>query len=150
MKKRLRFQLPHVPLKVLRGKEEEKDIQDKYFDTFKAPGTTTEDAEDDTDTDDDSRTSSLSLDDIGEEDSTRYLSGSTGSIDTVIQLDNEIQNHQDKNTQGNPEYDTTGNVNHETAEVKAVAQVHQLSNPNETENEPSSNDDTSPLLTNMH
>ena len=42
MKKRLRFQMPHVPLKVLRGQQDEEDIQDQYYKRFQAPGTTTE------------------------------------------------------------------------------------------------------------
>ena len=54
------FQIPHVPLKVLRGEQDQVDIQDQYYERFQAPGTTTEDAEDDKDIDDDSRRSSLS------------------------------------------------------------------------------------------
>ena len=45
MKKRLRFQLPITPLKALRGQEDEDDVQDKYFERFKPPPTTTENEE---------------------------------------------------------------------------------------------------------
>ena len=63
MKKRLRFQMPHVLLKVLRGQQDEEDIHDQYYERFQAPGTTTEDDNNDNDDDDDSR-SSLSHEDI--------------------------------------------------------------------------------------
>ena len=150
--------MPHVPLKVLRGGQEEEDIQDKYFDNFKAPGTTTEDAEDDNDIDDESRTSSLSIDDVntdicetGEQGRERYLGGDTNSVDTVIQFDNEIQNHQDKNSQQNPDYNAGESANLGAVDVEAVAQVHHLSiSRDDTENDSLSNDDTAPLLTNRH
>ena len=148
MKKRLLFQLPHVPLKVLRGEQDGEDVRDKYHERFQAPGTTTEDAEDDSDTDDESKTSNddmATIGEAGEEGMARYLGGRASSVDSVIQLDNEIQNHQNKNTQGNPEYDTTGSINTEAADMQAVAQVHHLPDSDVT-----SNDDTARLLTNMH
>ena len=149
MKKRLRFQLPHVPLKVLRGEQDQEDIQDTYYERFQAPGTTTEDAEDDEDTDDDSRISNddvaTDIGEVSEEGVERYLGKHTDSFDTVMQLNNENQDHQNKNTQDNPEYDTTGSIYHETAEVEAVAQVHHLPDSYVT-----SNDDTENLLTNMY
>ena len=148
MKKRLRFQMPYVLLKVLREKEDQVDIQDLYYERFPAPKTTTDDAEDDKDTDDDSSTSSVSRYDVttdtgevSEEGNIRYLGGDTNSLDTVIQLDNENQIHQNKNTQ---EYNTTGSVNREATDVQVAAQVHHLPDSDET-----SNDDTAPLLTNM-
>ena len=118
--------MPHVPLKVLRGEQDQEDIQDKYHEIFQAPGTSTEEAEADNDPDDESRRRSLSLNDVdvgetGEEGIERYLGGSAGSIDTVIQLDNE-----------------------------AVAQVHQLPSGDDTKNELLSNDDSSPLLTHKY
>ena len=42
MKKRLRFQMPHVPLKVLRGEDDKEDVRDRYHERFQAPDTTTE------------------------------------------------------------------------------------------------------------
>ena len=141
--------MPHVPLKVLRGEQDQEDIRDRYHERFQVPGTTTKDAEDDRDTDDDSSTSdedvATDIGEAGEEGRQRYLGRSADSADNVIQLDNEIQNHPNKNTQDKPEYDTTGSISHETAEVEAVAQVHQLPDSDVT-----SNDDTTPLLTNMH
>ena len=65
MKKRLRFQMPHVPLKVRRGEEDKEDPQDKLFERFQAPATTTEDDDDDS-TDSYSYRSSLASDDIVE------------------------------------------------------------------------------------
>ena len=154
MKKRLRFQMPHVPLKVLRGEDDQEDVWDKYHERFQAPGTTTEDAEDDKDTDDDSRTSSFlheyittDIGEVSEKDMERYLAGHSDSIDSVIQLDNETQNYQNKNSQQN---NTTTSVNEETVDVEAVAQVHLLSSRDEPEQDSLSNDDTSPLLTNIH
>ena len=154
MKKRLRFLMPHVPLKVLRGEQNQEDVRDKYYERFQAPGTTTEDAEDDKDIDDDYRTSSLSNDDVttdigevSEEGMARCLGGHTSSVDNVVQFDNEIQNHQNKNTQ---EYDTTRSVNHETAEVEAAVQVHQYPSKDDSENNSLSNDDIVPLLTEIH
>ena len=64
MKKQLRYQLPRTPLKVLRGEKDEEDIRDKYHERFQAPGTSTEDAEDYRDIDDESRRSSLSRDEV--------------------------------------------------------------------------------------
>ena len=119
MKKRLRFELPHTPLKVLRGEPDEVDIQDKYHERFQAPDTTTEDAEDDKDTDDYSRTSSLSnydmatdidaasdIAEVSEGGFARYLGG---SLDTV-----------------NDATDAHEYINLETANVKVAAQVHHL------------------------
>ena len=42
MKKKLRFQLPHTPLKILRGDQDVEDVQDKYFAAFVPPTTTDE------------------------------------------------------------------------------------------------------------
>ena len=43
MKKRLRFQMPHVPLKVLRGQQDEEDVQDENYTV--PPGTSTKEEE---------------------------------------------------------------------------------------------------------
>ena len=43
MKKKLRFQLPHTPLKILRGDQDVEDVQDKYFAAF-VPSTTTDES----------------------------------------------------------------------------------------------------------
>ena len=139
--------MPHVPLKVLRGEQELEDVRDQHYERCQAPGTTTEDAEDDKDTDDDSRTSN---DDVATEGREGYLGGSAGSIDSVIQFDNEIRSHQSQNTQDNPEYDTAESLNLGTVDVEAVAQVHHLPSRDDTENDSLSNDDTAPLLTNMN
>ena len=47
MKKRLRFELPNPPLKVLRGEPEEEDLQDRLFARFKDPGSSSEEDESD-------------------------------------------------------------------------------------------------------
>ena len=139
MKKRLRFQLPHTPLKVLRGEQDQEDIQDQYYERFQAPGTTTEDADDDRDTDNDSITSSLPHEDmatdidaasdtgeVSEEGLARYLGG---SLDTENDPTNAA------------EY-----INLETTDIQVVAQVHQLPDSDITSNDSVSNDDTTPLL----
>ena len=54
MKQKLRFLLPHEPLKVLRGEPDEEDEQDELFRRFQPPpGTTTEEEQDDDNTDSD-------------------------------------------------------------------------------------------------
>ena len=147
MKKRLRFELPHTPLKVLRGEQDQVDIQDQYYERFQAPATTTEDTEDGKDIDDDSRRSSLSRDDVttdlgevSEESVTRYLGGVAGSVDTVNDPPNAPEYPPNA-----PEYHTTGSINLEATDVQVTTQVHYLSDSDET-----SNDDTAPLLDNMH
>ena len=145
--------MPHVPLKVLRGEQDQEDVQDQHYERFQAPGTTTEDVEDDKETDDDSITSNddmTTIGEVGEEGRERYLDGDTDSVDTVIRFDNEIQNHQDKNSQENPDYSTGKSLNLGTVDVEAVAQVHHLQDSDEPGNDSSSNDDTAPLLTNMN
>ena len=44
--------MPHVSLKVLRGEQDEEDVQDKYFERFKPPPTTTDEDDDNSDSDD--------------------------------------------------------------------------------------------------
>ena len=172
MKKRLRFELPKTPLKVSRGEQEQEDIRDQYHQRFQAPGTTTEDAEDGKDIDDESRRSSLSHDDVttdigevSEEGGARYLGRATGSIESANNDPHEIQNY--PNNRDNapehplnapehppntpeylpnaPEYDTTGSINLEEEDVQIAAQVHHLPDSDEM-----SNDDSAPLLANMH
>ena len=140
MKKRLRFQLPHVPLKVLRGEKDQEDVWDRYHERFQAPGTTTDDAEDDRDIDDDSGRSSLSYEgiatdngEVSDEGMARYLGGYTDSVDTMNDPCNAS------------EYDTIGSINLEAADVQVAAEVHHLPDSDIT-----SNDDTAPLLINMH
>ena len=138
--------MPHVPLRVARGQQDEEDVHDQYYERFQAPGTTTE--EEAERADDDSGTSHSSHEDItsdvgevSEEGMARYLGRHTGSIDSANE---RVQNDQN-NTRNSPQYDTTGNVNLEAADVNVVAQVHRLSSTDVT-----SNDDTVPLLSNIH
>ena len=63
MKKKLRFLLPHEPLKVLRGEPDEEDEQDELFRRFQPPpGTTTEEEQDDDNTDIDDDEDDLTTD----------------------------------------------------------------------------------------
>ena len=149
MKKRLRFELPYTPLKVLRAEPIEEDIQDRYHERFQAPGTSTEEAEADRDENDDSRRSSLSHEgvtsDIGgvsEEGMERYLGG---SVDTVNDPPNAPEYPPNV-----PEYNTTGSVNVEAADAHVAAQVHRLPDSDATQNDSLSNDDAAPLLANIH
>ena len=128
MKKRLRFQMPHVPLKVLRGQQDEEDIQDQYYERFPAPpGTSTEEEEEANAL----RGSSFfhwdSTTDIGN------VSESVGSIHSISESDNASDegsedvpsDHMDLNNTG---YQTTGSVSHDAIELQAFADVHQLRN----------------------
>ena len=159
MKKRLRFLMPHVPLKVLRGQQDKEDIQDQYYERFQAPPGTSTEEEAERAADNDSRTSDSSHEDIttdvgedGEEGMERYLGRHTGTMHSVNQVDDdfvEIPNYQNENT---PQYDTTGSVNLEAADVQAVAQINRLPSTDVTSNDSVdlSNDDRAPLLPNKH
>ena len=142
--------MPHVPLKVLQGQQDEEDIQDQYFERFQAPpGTTTENEDiDDNDDDDDDSRGSLSHEniasDVGEVSEggmERYLGRHTGTIDSANEM---VQNDQNR-MRNIPEYDMTRSVNLEADDVNVVAQVHRLPSTDVT-----SNDDTTPLLLNIH
>ena len=122
IKKHLRFQLPHTPLKVQRGEKDEEDIRDKYRERFQAPGTSTEDAEDYRDIDDEFRRSSLSHDyvrtDIGEvsdEGVERYLGRDTSSIESI---GNDSHKNQDNanNVHNALKHDPNGSVYLESAD----------------------------------
>ena len=103
----MRFQLPRIPLKVLRGEKDEEDIRDKYHERFQVPGTSSEESENNRDIDDGSRRSNLSRDyittDIGEvseEGMARYLGG---SIESTNNDPPENQSHPN-NIDNAPEY----------------------------------------------
>ena len=141
MKKRLRFQMPHVPLKVLRGQQDEEDIQDQLYERFQAPpGTTTEEEAERAAADNESRTSHSSHEDItsgvgevSEEGTGKSGSGldrSVGSIHSIRQSDNASDEgaedvHSDHIDLNNTGYQTTGSVSHEAIELQAFADVHQ-------------------------
>ena len=155
MKKRLRFQMPHVPLKVLRGQQDEEDIQDQYYERFQAPGTTTEDDNNDKDDDDDSLRSGLSKEDgttdMGEdsyESMDRYLGWHTDSVNGANPFGND-SNAWGENTPNSLrnilEYNTVESVNNEGTHVQVVTGVHGLTN-----TDVASNDETAPLLNNEH
>ena len=118
--------MPHVPLKVLRGEEDQEDPKDKLFERFQAPTTTTATE----DEDNESRRSSLLHDhvttDIGEgsdEGMERYLGRHSGSIDSMNQSDNVSQ--EEARNIDNTGYQATGSVSHEAIELQAIVQVHQ-------------------------
>ena len=123
MKKHLRFQLPHVPLKVRRREEDQEDVMDKYYERFKAPTSTSEHYNDDS-TDGYSTSSSLPRDytgEMSEEGMARYLGSSIESIDNDSQR--EARNLEDDQV-NNTGYQTTGSVSHEAIEMQVLAQVH--------------------------
>ena len=133
MKKRLRFQLPHVPLKVLRGEKDQEDVWDRYHERFQDPGSTTEDAEDDKVTDDDSRRRSLSSNDVStdigevsEEGRARYLGGNTSSIGSINQADGtldewaEVVHNDQRNNTGDQ---ITNSMISEAIEMQVFKQV---------------------------
>ena len=159
MKKRLRFKLPHTPLKILRGEQDEEDLQDKYYERFQAPGTSTEEAEDDKVTDDDSIASSLSHDDITSDvsslsrdditsdatdlsrDDITSNAGEVSRKDIARCLGGSIDNVNDDHVHNASEY-----IGLETTDVQVVAQVHHEPDLDVMSNDSLSNDDTSPLL----
>ena len=160
MKKRLRFEMPHVPLKVLRGQQDEEDIQDQYYERFQAPpGTSTEEEAERAAADDSTSHSSheditTDVGEVSEEGMERYLGRHPGAMHGVNQVDDdfgEIQNDQNENA---PQYDTTGSVNLEAADVQVVAQMHHVPSTDVTSNDSVdlnlSNDDRAPLLPNEH
>ena len=121
MKKRLRYQLPRTPLKVLRGEKDEEDIMDKYYERFKAPTST---SEDDDNSDGYSTRSSLPRDDTGEvsdEGMARYLGSSLESINPIDDVrDKRVKKHQ----RNNRDDQTTSSISHEAIEMQVLAQVH--------------------------
>ena len=156
MKKRLRFQMPHVPLKVLRGQQDKEDIRDQYYERFQDPGTTTEE-EAERPADDDSIASHSSHDDIttdegevSEEGMERYLGRHTGAMHDANQVGNDFGENQIDMNENTPQYDTARSVNLEAADVQVVAQMHHLPNTDLTSNDSFSNDDSAPLLPNEH
>ena len=128
--------MPHVPLKVLRGKQDDKDIQDEYFERFQAPTTTTEDDENDND----SVRSNLSVDDIGEvseEGMARYLGRDTDSMNSFSQSAIISDSEYLHNNQGNnAACQNILSVSHEAIELQVLAQVHlppNIDNDNDTD-----------------
>ena len=123
MKKRLRFQLPYVPLKVLRGEQDEEDIQDKYHARFVPPTTTTENEEANGSTDGYSNRSSLQVDDIGnvsDEGMERYL-GRDSSINSSVSQISVPLDEMRKNIQRNSAGDQS--MSHEAIEMQVFEQV---------------------------
>ena len=137
MKKRLRFLMPHVPLKVLRGQQDEENVQDQYYERFQAPPGTSTEEEAERAAADDSRTSHSSDEDnttdVGTGRSGSGLDRSVGSIHSISESDNASDegsedvpsDHIDLNNTG---YQTTGSVSHEAIELQAFADIHQLPN----------------------
>ena len=137
MKKRLRFQMPHVPLKVLRGQQDEEDLQDQLYERFVPPTTTTateDDNNDDNDNDDNSVRSRSSFDDIGnvsDDGMKRYLGEHTDSLHSTSQSNTaswESVGDFHSNKRKSTGYQTTGSVSHEAIELQAFADVHQPPN----------------------
>ena len=126
MKKRLRFQMPHVPLKVLRGEQDKEDIQDQYYERFQAPpGTSTEE-----------EANALRRSSSSHWDSTTDIgnaSESVGSIHSISESDNASDERaedvpSDHIDLSNTGYQTTGSVSHEAIELQGFSQVHQPPN----------------------
>ena len=129
--------MPHVPLKVLRGQQDEEDIHDQYYERFQAPGTATEDDNNDKDDDDDSLRSGLS-----KEDGTTDL-----GEDSDESMERYLGRHTDSANGANP-FGNDSNEGSENAEV--AAPVHGLISTNVASNDWLSNDETTTLLNNEH
>ena len=130
MKKKLRFLLPHEPLKVLRGEPDE-CIQDVYHERFQAPGTATEEEE----ADDFSPGSSFTdNDDDGDDDDDEgHLNG---NIDPIYQNLDNFQNDREHN--GN-------STAYDDVEVHAAGKNDVIC----SEDDALLSDDTAALLPNM-
>ena len=133
MKKRLRFQMPHVPLKVLKGEQDQEDVQDKYFERFKPPPTTTDEDDDDSDSDDISDGNS----EDENSDTAQLLNNGGGAI---LERDTN-RNANSAESLIQPNYDTTGSMSQEAIEMQAVAQVHFVPNIPSIDDEEESDDD---------
>ena len=124
MKKRLRYQLPRTPLKVLKGEKDEEDIMDKYYERFKAPTSTSEDDDNDNSTDGYSTRSSLPRDetgDVSEEWMARYLGSSLESINPIDDVGYKQTRKHQRNNRDNQ---STSSISHEAIEMQVLAQVH--------------------------
>ena len=154
--------MPHVPLKVLRGQQDEEDIQDQLYERFKAPpGTSTEEeaeraaaaAANHSGTSHSSREDiTTDLDEVHEDGMERYLGRHPGAMHGANQVGNDLGENQDYQNENAPQYDTTRSVNLEAADVQVVAQMHHLPNTDAASNDSVdlSNDDRAPLLPNEH
>ena len=124
MKKRLRYQLPRTPLKVLRGEKDEEDIMDKYYERFKAPTSTSEDDDNNDSIDGYSARSSLPRDNTGgvsEERVVGYLGSSLESINPIDDVgDKRVKKYQ----RNNRDNQSTSSISHEAIEMQVLAQVH--------------------------
>ena len=79
--------MPHVPLKVRRGQQDEEDIQDQYYDRFQAPGISTEEEAERAAADNDSRTSHSSHEDITTDvDTTGSINQGAAGVQVVAQV----------------------------------------------------------------
>ena len=127
--------MPHVPLKVLRGQQDEEDQNYTV-----PPGTSTEEEAERAAADDSTSHSSheditSDVGEVSEEGMERYLGRHTGAMHGANQIDDhfgEIQNYQNEST---PEYDTTGSVNQQASQVQVAAQVHHIPNRDESEDD---------------
>ena len=129
--------MPHVPLKTLRGQQDEEDIQDQYHERFQAPGTATEDDNNDKDVDDDSLRSVLSIED--------------GTTDMGEDSDESMERYLGRHTDSANGANPFGNDSNEGRQnVQVVARVHGLTNTNVGSNDWLSNAETTPLLANGH
>ena len=130
MKQKLRFLLPHEPLKVLRGEPDEEDEQDRLFARFQAPpGTTTEEENENIDSDHDD-------DDV---------TSDTGDVSDDV-VDDVMERHV-----GNRQRLQDGVLQDFNEQVAAVAQVHHLPTNDDVMNSDDAlpSDDTAALLPTM-
>ena len=116
MKQRLRFQLPHTPLKVLRGEQDVEDIQDKYYEVFIPP--TTSDDTTDYRSDVTERVTTDSGD-VSDEGMARYLGGS------IDDFNRESRSASERSSIRDVSEDTDiddRKINHENIEMRQFVQ----------------------------
>ena len=131
--------MPHVPLKVLRGQQDEEDIQDQYYERFQAPPGTSTEEEAERAVADDSRTSYSSDEDIttdmgevSEEGTGRSGSGldrSVGSVHSIRQSDNAsieeaTGRYLGRHTSSIDNVSQSDTASDEAIELQGFAQVH--------------------------
>ena len=116
MKQKLRFQLPHTPLRVLRGEQDVEDIQDKYFEVFVPPTTSDDTTDYRSDVTEHVTTDSG---DVGDKGMVRYLGGSIDDFNRDSPSASERSSVRDVSEDTDSD---NQKINHENIELQLFAQ----------------------------
>ena len=143
MKKRLRFELPRTPLKVLRGDQDEEDLQDKYYKRFVQPSTTTTATEDGNITTD--------IGEVSEDSVGRYMGRHTSSIGSISQANGileEVGGGVHPNYKINTGNQTVSSNSHEAIEMQVLKQVQLPHQSGDIDDDGPLTDDTTSYVSN--